>query len=56
LERIMGIDEEGDAMMVRFTGIHLTRAVGEALHRAYEGDLQIDYNDRDGQVRVYWQR
>jgi hypothetical protein len=56
LERIMGVDEEGQGITVRFTGGHLARGTGEALRHAYHGDLDIDFNDKDGQIRVHWMR
>lgn len=56
LERIMGIDEEGDGTTIRYTGMHLTQGTGEALHHAYHGDLDVVFNDSDGQIRVRWSR
>lgn len=57
LERIMG-EEQGDNgdTVLTFTGVHLTRAVGEALKRAYEGDLEIQFADSDAVMRVNWRR
>ena len=56
LERIMGIEEQAQGTVVSFTGNHLARGSGEALRHAYQGDLHIDYNDKDGQIRVRWSR
>lgn len=56
LERIMGIEEDENGTTVQFTGVHLARATGEALHSAYKGDLHIDFSDEDGQIRVRWSR
>jgi hypothetical protein len=57
LERIMNIDEtrQGE-ITIYYTGVHLTRGTGEALRHAYQGELDITHNDRDGQIRVKWQR
>lgn len=57
LERIMAIEDgEGGEAVITLTGVHLTRAVGEALHRAYEGDLDIAFSDSDAVMRVDWHR
>ena len=39
LERIISIVGAGDRTTVTTTGIHLARRIGDALHRAYAGDL-----------------
>ena len=56
LERIMAIDETSQGVTIHYTGIHLTQGTGNALHHAYQGHLDIDHNERDGQIRVKWQR
>lgn len=57
MKRIMAIEEQGDdGVMITFTDTHLPRGVGEAIERAYEGELDIHYTEEAGIVRVYWQR
>lgn len=56
LERIMDSSEEGDGMVFRFTGHHLTRATGEALHHAYHGALEFKHTDSDGVMHASWRR
>ncbi len=56
LERIMTLQEHDDHTEVTTTGIHLARRMGDALFRAYEGDLSVDYGDGEKSVRVQWQR
>jgi len=56
LERIMNIDETDDMTSISFTGVHLTRAAGEAVHHAYQGELEIDHGERSDQMRVHWTR
>jgi NMD protein affecting ribosome stability and mRNA decay len=56
LQRIMKIEDEGKDVQVTTTDNHLARAMGEALHRAYQGELQINYNREDDLVRVSWSR
>jgi NMD protein affecting ribosome stability and mRNA decay len=56
LERIMGIENEVDFAMVTTTGIHVARRIGEAVAKAYKGDLTFQYAEGEKRVRVYWQR
>jgi len=56
LERIMDINEEADALVVRYTGSHLARATGEALQHAYKGELDYQHTDKDDLFRVNWSR
>jgi hypothetical protein len=56
LNRIMAVDELPAGLAIRTTDIHLPRRIGEAVHRAYQGDLDVAY-DKDGYfVRVHWRR
>lgn len=56
LERIMDIIHSKDSVQITTTGIHLARRLGEALARAYKGELTYRYADDDQSIRVYWQR
>ncbi|ABA58245.1 BCAM0308 family protein [Nitrosococcus oceani] len=56
LKRIMDIEEKGKEMVVTFTEIHLPRGIGEALSRAYEGNLDYQYTDGNSILRVRWHR
>jgi len=57
LERIMAIEDRDDGQTeITFTGIHLTRSVGDALHRAYEGAFDLQYTDSDAVMRASWRR
>jgi hypothetical protein len=42
--------------LVTTTGLHLARRLGEALARAYKGELSFRYADEEASIRVYWQR
>jgi len=56
-QRVMEIESgEADELIVTTTGSHLARAMGEALHRAYEGALNFRYAERENLIRVSWQR
>lgn len=56
LERIMAVQEGADGTVITFTDAHLTHGVGEALHHAYQGELDSRYTDEDGLLRVSWSR
>jgi hypothetical protein len=56
LERIMDIRQDGDKTLVTTTEVHLARRIGDALHHAYQGNLQIKYSPDEYLVRVYWSR
>ena len=56
LQRIMEINEDGSEIAVTTTDIHLARRIGEAIHNAYEGDLDVNYGPEDYVVRVTWSR
>ena len=54
LKRIMAVEEQDDATLVTTTDIHLARRIGEALHHAYQGDLEFHYNPAENLLRVSW--
>lgn len=54
LKRIMAVEEKGDATLVTTTDIHLARGMGEALHHAYQGELEYHYNPEQSLLRVNW--
>jgi NMD protein affecting ribosome stability and mRNA decay len=57
MKRLMNVEEqEGGGVQIGFTDMHLPRGVGEAIEHAYEGDLDIQYTEEGGMVRVYWKR
>jgi NMD protein affecting ribosome stability and mRNA decay len=56
LQRIMDITEEGAVTSVTTTDVHLARRIGEALHHAYQGKLDIKYSQDEYVVRVDWTR
>jgi len=56
LHRGMGVEGEGEGMVVQTTDVHLGRRLGEAIHHAYGGDLSIQYADDEQLVRVHWRR
>ena len=56
LHRIMEIAEEGGQIVVTTTDIHLPRRIGDAVHRAYSGQLDYQYEDESYSLRVNWTR
>ncbi len=56
LRRMMDFSVEGDTFCVRLTDDHLSRHIGEALHRAYSGELEMDYPLETRFVRLHWHR
>jgi hypothetical protein len=56
LDRILAIEEQEDTLVIKTTDIHLPRAVGEALHRAYQGELEYHYNEEEYYLGVSWKR
>ena len=56
LKRIMAVEEKGGETLVTTTDIHLVRGIGEALHHAYQGELEFHYNPGQNLLRVSWSR
>lgn len=56
LKRIMKIEDDADGILVTTTEIHLARGIGEALHHAYQGELEFHYNENENLLRVVWER
>ena len=56
LERIMDIEDVEGGVSITTTGIHLARAIGDAIHDAYKGNLEYHYNKQENLLRVRWVR
>ncbi len=56
LQRIMALEQLPESLLVTTTDIHLARGIGEALHHAYQGDLDFHYNKEEYLLRVRWRR
>lgn len=54
LKRIMAVEEKDGTTLVTTTDIHLVRGFGEALHHAYQGELEYHYNPEQNLLRVSW--
>lgn len=55
LERIMEIKDIDNKVEVRTTYEHLTRRLGDAINKAYRGELKYNYSD-DKYIRAWWKR
>lgn len=56
LKRIIAIEEAGEQLLITTTDPHLARGIGEAVHRAYNGELAFRYTDDSSILRVSWKR
>ena len=56
LSRIMVIEVQQEDLIVSTTDTHLPRRIGEALHHAYHGELDLQYNQDEDFVRLTWVR
>ncbi len=56
MKRIIGTEERADEIHFTFSDAHLARGIGEALHRAYDGDVDYQYTKEDIMLRVTWTR
>jgi hypothetical protein len=55
LNRIMAIDHKTpERIVITTTDIHLPRRIGEAVRRAFHGDLKTHYDSENYFVRVEW--
>jgi len=55
--RIIAIKEDGGGVVVvTTTDLHLPRRIGAALKAAFDGELNLDYDEDGYFVRVNWQR
>ena len=56
LKRIMAIRDEADTIVITTTDPGLARNIGDALHDAYDGELDYAYTDEGNLLRVTWSR
>ena len=54
MEKIMAIKPETDHTLITTTGVHMARRIGEAVSRAYQGELDYTYGDNEKTIRVKW--
>jgi NMD protein affecting ribosome stability and mRNA decay len=56
LHRIMQIEPHADGFLITTTDLHLARRIGEAVHRAYQGEMDFHYGEEGSILRVSWCR
>ncbi len=56
MERIMEVRTEGGDTIVQTTDVHLAKRLGDAVHHAYQGELEAKYAPNEYLVRVFWSR
>ena len=56
LRRIMSLEDQDDGMLITTTVMEMARAIGDAIHRAYKGELCYQYTDEANILRVDWKR
>ena len=56
LNRIISVEDDAQGVVINTTDIHLPRRIGEAVKRAFHGEIE-DHFEKDGYfVRVDWTR
>ncbi|HDP25198.1 MAG TPA: ATPase [Deltaproteobacteria bacterium] len=56
LKKVIELKQNRGEILVRLTDDHLARQIGDAVYRAYSGDLELKYSDEEKFVRLYWHR
>jgi NMD protein affecting ribosome stability and mRNA decay len=57
LGRIMNLQEDSDGrLVVRTTTEHLAERLGQALEKAFSGEVRYDFSHENKLARVYWRR
>jgi NMD protein affecting ribosome stability and mRNA decay len=56
LKRIIATEAQDGSTLITTTDIHLARGIGEALHHAFQGELEFHYNEAENLLRVHWTR
>lgn len=56
LRRIMALEPRDDGILITTTAMELARAIGDAVHHAYQGELDYRYTDEANILRVSWRR
>ena len=56
LKRIIAVSPAGKALRISTTDAHLARRIGDALRRAYKGELSYRYHKGEALLQVSWCR
>lgn len=53
---IMALEEQDDSMLITTTSMAMARSIGDALQRAYKGEVGYQYTDEANILHVNWKR
>lgn len=56
LNRIISIEEDAHGVVINTTDIHVPRRIGEAIKRAFDGEIEAKFEGDGYFVRVNWTR
>ena len=56
LERIISVNDQGSRVELRTTYEHIARRIGDAIRKAFKGDLTVQYPTGEKYARVSWKR
>lgn len=56
LARVIAFEHVEGGVVITTTDMHLARRIGEALHRAYEGEFSFHYTEKEHLLRGTWTR
>ena len=56
LNRIMSVSDTEKGIEIRTTDIHLPQRIGRAIKNAYDGELDIQFENKSYFIRVSWTR
>ena len=56
LKRIIGVRDEEAAVVIETSDMQLARSIGDAVHAAYQGELDYHYEKEGSLLRVFWKR
>ncbi len=56
LERIISLTDRGAKIEIQTTYEHIARRIGDAIHKAYKGELTVQYPEGEKYARVFWKR
>ena len=56
LNRVIGIDENPNGIVVTTTDVHLPKRIGAALAKAHQGEMTIRFAEDESTIDVEWRR
>jgi hypothetical protein len=56
LERIISLTDQGTRIEILTTYEHIARRIGDAIHKAFKGELTVQYPEGEKYARIFWKR